>query len=611
MPSGLSGPVSGLIRRLAAVGGLTDAQLLARFVARRDEAAFAALVRRHGPRVLGVCRQLLRHSHDVEDAFQATFLVLARKAGSITRAELLGNWLYGVAYRVAARARAGNRRRHALEGGDVDALPARRPGREVSLELLGLLHEEVQRLPEKYRLPVVLCYLEGRTREEAAGRLGWTEGAVKGRLERARALLRRRLARRGVGLTPALLAAALSDAAEAAPLPAPLAAATVRAALHVASGGAGAVAVPIVALAEGVLDTMSPIKLTFAAALLLAAAVLGGALTYHAWAAEPSDEPRAVRPAPAAAAVDRDPDSDGDGLSDFQEVHKYRTDPRKKDTAGDGVPDGDPGQRREFTYSVRAVLRVLRPYNLKAMNDDYQDVRVRAENDRFAELEVTLYPLNSNADDIPGNPAWKKDYAGMREHLAPGVTTNWDEPMRKDLLRALAADGIDPDRLTDKEVVEKVSRWLFARSQFRNMFCTYYVHFPGGRPEVYPGLEGAFGHDKGDKDWTVRQQLEHELLGKEMFARKSHGTCTSAAVYQCTVLRALGIPTRMVLAVPLADPTDDAQVALVAKGLTHHQVRRAAYHGLLGAGYAFTAHTFCEVYVGHRWRCPTSPKTRA
>src|SRR5262249_38089446 len=154
---------------------------------------------------------------------------------------------------------------------------------------------------------------------------------------------------------------------------------------------------------------------------------------------------------------------------DFQEIHKYRTDPHKKDTAGQGVADADWQGRREYTYSVRAVVRVMPPYNLKAITDDYQDVRVLAEKKEYAELEVIVYPLNTNADDIKGNPNWKKDYAGMTEYLAPGVTTNWDDAMRQELLRELAKDGIDPDKLTDKEVVEKVSPWLLRRAKYRYM----------------------------------------------------------------------------------------------------------------------------------------------
>jgi hypothetical protein len=313
----------------------------------------------------------------------------------------------------------------------------------------------------------------------------------------------------------------------------------------------------------------------------------------------------AVRPAAALAGprVDQaDHDADGDGLSDFHEVHKYRTDPNKKDTAGEGLPDGDWQQRREFTYSVRAIIRVMPPYNLKELNDDYQDVRVRKETKDFVELEVVVYPLNTNAAAIKGNPNWKKDYAGMKQYLVPGITTNWDEAMRQGLLRELAKDGINPDQLTDKEVVEQVSGWLFKRSRFRNMFCTFYVGFRDGKPVVLPGLEKRFDRDKGDPKWTVQEQFDHELFGKQMFAHKTYGTCTSTAVYQTTVLRALGIPTRMILCIPLADGSDPAQVDLIDKGLTHHRVCGVACAGALAGGKAFASHTFCEVFVGGRWR---------
>lgn len=295
-------------------------------------------------------------------------------------------------------------------------------------------------------------------------------------------------------------------------------------------------------------------------------------------------------------------DADGDGLPDFQETHKYRTDPKKKDTAGKGVSDGDWKQRREFTYSVRAVVRVMKPYNLKAINDDYQDARVLKETKEYAELEVVVYPLNTNAGAIKGNPNWKKDYAGMKQYLAPGVTTNWDGPMREALLRELAKDGIDPDKLADKEVVEQVSRWLFRRSKHRNMFCTFYVGFKGGKPYVLPGLEKNFQRDKGDSRWGEQEQFAHELFGREMFARKTYGTCTSTAVCQTTVLRALGIPTRMVLCIPLADGSDAAQIEMIDRGLTNHRVRQDACLGAISGGYSFASHTFCEAFVGGRWR---------
>src|SRR4051794_27990527 len=209
------------------LAGLTEGELIDRFVRGRDEAAFEALLARHGPMVLGVCRQLLRDPNDVDDAFQAAFLVLVRKAGTIRRGDLLGNWLYGVAYRVARRARALSTRRPAqapLGSEAVSALAG--ANRDCSTvpdpEPKPWLHEEVARLPEKYRVPVLLCYFQGLTPYEAARRLGCPLGTVKGRLARARDLLRRRLTRRGVTLSAAALAAHFAVLEARATVPAPL-----------------------------------------------------------------------------------------------------------------------------------------------------------------------------------------------------------------------------------------------------------------------------------------------------------------------------------------------------------------------------------------------------
>src|SRR5262245_59467150 len=166
-------------------GGETDAELLGRFLDRRDEAAFALLVRRHGPMVYGVCRRLLPTDQDAEDAFQATFLVLARKARAAAPREV-GNWLFGVARRAALLSRRSIARRRERVG-DVPERPA-----TPRDELRAVLDEELSRLPDTYRTVIVLCDLEGRTRREAAAMLGWPEGTVAGRLARARELLARR-----------------------------------------------------------------------------------------------------------------------------------------------------------------------------------------------------------------------------------------------------------------------------------------------------------------------------------------------------------------------------------------------------------------------------------
>src|SRR5262245_43446019 len=264
-------------------GGPADGQLLERVLADRDETAFAALVRRHGPTVLGVCRRVLRHEHDAEDAFQATFLALVRKARSIARRGSVGGWLYRVAYRAALAARARAAKRAAREE-PWQALPAAASTDPVWRDLRPVLDEEVNRLPEKYRVPFVLCYLAGQTTDEAARHLGWPRGTVGTRLAWARDRLRARLTRRGVALSAPLWAAVLAHQAAAA-VPAALAAVTVRAALGKAA--AGVLSASVAALADAALKTLAAAKLKVAAVVLLAvgAAVGTGALARQAWPA--------------------------------------------------------------------------------------------------------------------------------------------------------------------------------------------------------------------------------------------------------------------------------------------------------------------------------------
>jgi RNA polymerase sigma factor (sigma-70 family) len=283
------------LRRLASAGAddAGDSQLLERFLRRRDPDAFAALVRRHGPMVLGVCRRLLPEPHDAEDAFQATFLVLLRRASDVGRPERLGSWLYGVAYRVALKARGREARRRRGERPLEDAPVEGGVADLIWRELRPVIDEELNRLPEKYRAPVVLCYLEGISKRAAARQLGWPEGTLSTRLHRAREILRRRLTRRGLALSAGVVAAALSRGATAAAVPAPLAAAAV------APPAPAAVA----ALAEGALRAMwwNKVKLLTAvcAALLLAAGLGRAVLTVPA--APPAPEQKPAPPAPAEA----------------------------------------------------------------------------------------------------------------------------------------------------------------------------------------------------------------------------------------------------------------------------------------------------------------------
>jgi RNA polymerase sigma factor (sigma-70 family) len=293
-----------------AARGVTDAQLLERFVTQRDESAFELLVWRHERLVLGVCRRVLHNAHDAEDAFQATFLVLVRKAGSIGKRQSLASWLYKVAYRTALTQRA-RRARGPQPTAELPAVavPDEASEEAAQREVYRVLDQEVSRLPEKYRVPVVLCYLEGKAYAEAAREIGCPKGTVSIRLTRARALLRHRLARRGVTLPAGLLA--VGAAGQAAAGPAALVDATVQAGLKVAAGptAAGGVSAPVAALTEGVLRVMFLTKLKIAAVVLAVGMTAGGGaglLTIRLWAGAPQDMPAVLAPgslpAPAQAA---------------------------------------------------------------------------------------------------------------------------------------------------------------------------------------------------------------------------------------------------------------------------------------------------------------------
>jgi RNA polymerase sigma factor (sigma-70 family) len=255
----------------------TDRQLLDDFAARRDEGAFAGLVYRHGPMVLGVCRRVLRHEQDAEDAFQATFLVLARHSGSIRRREALASWLYGVAHRTAMKAKRGAARRRKHEARLRERTPTAAPGPRWD-DVQAVLDEEVQRLPESFRSAFVLCVLQGQTVPAAAAELGVKESTLSWRLRRARQRLRQRLARRGIQLSAVLAALSLAHGAAQAAVPAALARTTIRFGLWVAAGEpAAAIPSHVAALAAGVTRAMWISKLKVATTVLLAAALMAGA----------------------------------------------------------------------------------------------------------------------------------------------------------------------------------------------------------------------------------------------------------------------------------------------------------------------------------------------
>jgi RNA polymerase sigma factor (sigma-70 family) len=321
MPSRQLRPVLQYLHRTAGdpAGSPTDAELLERFVTGGDHAAFELLVWRHERMVLGVCRRLLSDPQDAEDAFQATFLVLVRSARSVRKGESLASWLYGVAYRCAGKARTRTRRRARSEHGGHDlagvGIEDERLAAAEHGEVWAVLDEEVERLPEKYRAPVVLCYLEGKTYDEAGRHLGCHRATVSTRLTKARELLRNRLAARGVAVPAAAFATVLCTHAARAAAPAALVNATVQVAAQGAAGGsAGTVPAAVVALTEGVT------KIAFARSLeaLAGVCMLAGALVAGAWvlvgegkatpvaavaASEPRDRPAAFLSPVAAPKV--------------------------------------------------------------------------------------------------------------------------------------------------------------------------------------------------------------------------------------------------------------------------------------------------------------------
>ncbi len=277
------------LRKVAAVHAnreTSDRELLERFVGARDEGAFTVLIERHGPMVLGVCRRALPNFHDAEDSCQATFLVLARKAASVRKKTSLTTWLHGVACRVAANmkreyARRKNRERR------VDALVPRAPAAEVTWrEVQTILDEELQRLPERYRAPLILCYLHCMTRDEAAKHLGLSPTTFYGRLARARDLLHKCLTKRGLTLAAVMSAAALGESVAQAALAPTFVVSSTKAAMLLAAGQPlteSVVATNVLALTQEVLKTMFLTKLKLGAAALLCAsffvAIIGGAFT--------------------------------------------------------------------------------------------------------------------------------------------------------------------------------------------------------------------------------------------------------------------------------------------------------------------------------------------
>jgi RNA polymerase sigma factor (sigma-70 family) len=414
------------IRQLALAPGtseLTDKQLLQRFAADHEENAFAALMQRYGQLVWGVCRHILRHDHDAEDAFQATFLVLARCSASIRKQEALASWLHSTAYRIALRARraAATRRTHESRG---KSMPAEKPFPESILrEALAMLDEEVQRLPSRQRAAFVLCSLEGKSLAEAAQHLGWKQGTVSGTLARARRQLEQRLTRRGVTLSAVLSAVVLGRPMASAAMPAGLAHSTTQAALLYAAGktAVAAVASPMAAaLAEGVTKTMFLTKLKLATVLVLAVGV-AGLLTHQALAAkqQASKEVGAAQPAAKDSAP---PAAPGDQAAQAVDVKGQVLGDDGKPYAGAEVFVWTNAVKNKADMPVRAITAGDGHFRLSIAKADLErDAKIVAKakphGPDWAEVaklgkggEITLrlakddVPINGKVLDLEGRP---------------------------------------------------------------------------------------------------------------------------------------------------------------------------------------------------------------
>ena len=315
------------------VSGLSEWQLLARYLEQRDELAFAALVARHGPMVMGTCRRMLSRGADAEDAFQATFLVLVRRARSLGPRDAIGPWLHGVAARVSMRARSQAARRTQVEpgAGDLTEVPDWRTSTDS--EVAAIVDQEVERLPAKYRSPIVLCYLQGLTHEDAARQLNWPVGSVKGRLARARDLLRSRLLRRGIAPAAAILGSSIGREASAA-FDRELFEQTVNHCMSVTLGQAtvDAVSVSIASLVKGALSAMIIEKVKWAGFVALATGLALAGAVVMARQAGPSmaraSKAQAIAKArltgAAAASADRPDEKGKDAETESPEVGNLR-----------------------------------------------------------------------------------------------------------------------------------------------------------------------------------------------------------------------------------------------------------------------------------------------
>jgi RNA polymerase sigma factor (sigma-70 family) len=531
----------------------TDAGLLDRYVAVGDEMSFAALVDRHGPLVLHVCWRVLGDRHDAEDAFQTTFLVLARKAASVRPRETLTAWLHGVAYRVALKARLARTRRDRRTVGDAGNATDARPDPLSDLsarELLGLVDGEVNRLPEAYRLPVVLCCLEGRSLEEAARQLGWSAGSVKGRLQRGRARLHDRLLRRGLTLSAILAASEFSRGAGSGTMAA-LATRTVHAAIGLAAarGCRGGIVAQAAALATRHINSSVLARPKLLGMLGLALLAAGF------WAVRPNVSPPTAAPDVRSRPVGTDrvrPAAPEDVATGNRGI--VPEDPRRVELSGRVFdPTGSPlaGARLYVGYSVRRLTPDTRTFDVA--------YSVRATTDPDGRFQFTLVDSDLDArwldDSRPAVVAVAGDYGpAWAEIPGSGETADLNLRLGDDL--PLTGRVLDQDR-RPVAGVRVLVREVFGDSEdgvthyLRGDFDTWYPGrwrgpLPEQPPDVTTDADGRFRMTGLGRDRVVSLALEGRSIQRTILTAVTRSAVPDPRRVQAAGFEYRAAPSRTV-----------------------------------------------------------------
>ena len=247
-------------------------------------------------------------------------------------------------------------------------------------------------------------------------------------------------------------------------------------------------------------------------------------------------------------------------------------------------------------YTIKTTLRLAQPYDVKAMNDEFQSARLLSEANGVGTFEIIYRPFH--VQTVGSNPNWRKDDAKMVEYLRPRPCANWDEGLRAQILKDLKSAGIDPSKLDDKTLVEQVSNWAMNRSKFNDQFGLWMVEFDNGKPTIPANLKSEFDGQE-PKGLPLQTVFNQELYGKGLYETRTHGACTSSSTYLATILRAVGIPTRIILTVPACDPNDSSQVKTLVAAIRHHKTAEAIRSA--GKAQGFVNHVFNEVWVGGKW----------